>query len=264
MAPGHGPPASDVTLQRSSIITDEPGRPKADVALVQTQLLKPATVPVTLSANLSQTGSPLILIMGAPTNAALKLLRGDQEVYSANADQNGRCVMADETAPPGPTTYSVMQVQAGKPDKLLARASMSVPAPTVPEQPPPPIGATTATTFTADLLGRLGPQFAALATTSPAPAAVQPVPVTTTLPTPGAPATGNQVTLNQFFGRTKLLGPAAQAAPGHKRFSLFNRASKDARRPRSLTSPDSTPRYRSGRPPPPPPAWASATPRRPS
>src|SRR5262249_29938896 len=77
------------------------------------------------------------------------------------------------------------------------------------------------------------PQFAALAasapapTPAPAPATVEPVPVTTTLPTLAAPAAGNQVTLNQFFGRTKLAGPVAQAAHAPKPFSLFHRAAQE-------------------------------------
>jgi hypothetical protein len=177
----------------------------------------------------------VILIDGAPPGATLKLLRGNQVVNSTVTGPIGGSVvtMTDEKAPPGLTTYRVMQVQTGKPDALLAQADVSVPAPSVPEQPAPPIGATTATTFTADLFGRLGPQFAALAATAPARAAAQPVPLSPAAPVagalaaPGAPATGNQVTLNQFFGRTKLPGPQAQAASDRPWFSLFHRTPKE-------------------------------------
>jgi hypothetical protein len=223
--------ACDGAVQRSSIITNEPDHPQADAALAQAQGLKPGSIPVTLSAYRSQTGTPVILIEGAPPNATLKLLRGNEVVKTTSTGPIGGSpvTMTDDQAPPGLVTYRLMQVQTGKPDLLLAQAVVNVQlqSAVVPEQAQPAIGATTATTFTADLLSRLAPQFTPLATVpSGAAAAAQPVPVTAALPTAGALPAGNQVTLNQFFGRTGFPGAAAQTTPGRKRSLLFHHAAK--------------------------------------
>jgi hypothetical protein len=68
--------------------------------------------------------------------------------------------------------------------------------------------------------------------TGTAPTAAAPAPAATVAVPSVPPSSGNQVTLNQFFGRTKFPDPASANQP--RRLSLFQHKQKERRKVQTL------------------------------
>ena len=178
--------------------------------------------------------NPAVAVQSAPPGVTLQLLRDGQVVNSVPTGPAPPPVIAIPDngfgpVPVGTYTYTVVQINADRSQAPLGQVGVSVVAPEAPAAAAP---ATTAAVASSDLMHRFVSQFGTLTTPS---AAVNAAPVVAPAAVPLAaapPSSGNQVTLNQFFGRTKFPGPAA-AAPGPRHFSLFHR--KEKARPVSRT-----------------------------
>jgi hypothetical protein len=242
-------------------------RPKADHAIVRSQAIPPdvlnargvadalahlggvQAVILSLAPAVAVPGAaqptssnahPVINVQGLPPNATIELRR-DQQVV--NTLFTGPMVptalaIADNVGVPNPGsfTYEIVQVGPNQTPVTLGRLAVQVlqgtgSAATTNSTPAPAtLSGAASTAITKQFLNQfdaLMPPHAATASTAPP----------STAPTPAAaPASGNHVTLNQFFGRTKIAGVQPTAA--QQPFSLFNRHKRKTIQTLALTGVD--------------------------
>ncbi len=236
-------------LRRSSIRSEERGDPKADEEVVRTQGLavpppNPAVVAsalaqagqVTLSlsdrdtfksktnANATSNPNPIIEVRGVPANATLNLLRDGSPAKTGQvADPNGVARIIDNAnqLSPGQYNYQVQLVIRGQSPQLLPGAltvTVQQSSPTVPTD----AGVTTVDRQMALSQKMLAQALALRTSATPAALATPAGPVTV----PAVPpSSGNQINLNQYFGKTKFAAAPTTAAPA-KHFSLFHHKQK--------------------------------------
>ena len=258
--PLQGPSASlapGTMLRRSSFHTPLPDDSKTDDAVVRTQGVAPGATAgsldaaavnalagmggATLSAlslsqvsafgdpgnRISVTPNPIFDVKGLPANATIELRR-NQQVVGQNS--TGPMVVdpvqvRDDVGVQSAGTYTYEVVKtAPQPVASLGSIVVQVTKGTTTPTIPPPISptldpVTTGDVIASDMMTKFVSQLGAIA--SPRGAAPTTAPVPNVLAPTSPPSSGNQVTLNQFFGKTRF--PNAATPQNRERFSLFHR-----------------------------------------
>jgi hypothetical protein len=243
--------APGTALRRSSIRTQEPDDPKADDEVVRTQSSAiPFPNQAVVASALAQTASaaqpvlslaptdtlrktnnatesltPIIDVKGAPPNVMVNLYRNKLKVSAdVSTGATGDFVIADTTkgpALPGHYVYSVIQVADGS---VVGRLEVDVMGSSTGGQTTaaPATNSVAAVDQQLGLAQKMLAQATALRATAIPAIATTPTGVVAVPAVP--PSSGNQINLNQYFGKTKFAAPTA-AAPA-KRFSLFHHKKK--------------------------------------
>jgi len=251
------------TLQRASIRTPlTRDDAKADNAVVRTQDAAPSGIPFSLNTAavsnalgrvggasavklslaravavgdpaslISSSANPAFNVQGLPPNTTIELRRDQQVVSTVTTGPTvpASLLLTDNVGVPTPGnyTYDVVRADPNQPAVSLGQIVVQVQkgnattVPSVTSVPPTPV--TTGAVLASDIVGRFFTQVGALTAAPRAAPAAAPLP---NIVVPAAPpSSGNQVTLNQFFGRTKFPAPAPADQP--QRFSLFHRKQKE-------------------------------------
>jgi hypothetical protein len=188
-------------------------------------LLSPSTDSEPFGDNVTAFPNPIILVPSVPPNTMVRLLRDNQVVNQILSGSEAGSLLAildnaNGVVPPGNHTYVAEVMRSTGAYAALARGIIGIEAP----EAAPVTAGQAATAFSSEVMRQFGSQFAALATPSTtrlgAPAPVAAV----TTPSNPTSSPGNQITLNQFFGHTKI--PAAPATTATPRRSLFHHKSR--------------------------------------
>ena len=214
---------------------------------------------------ITESTRPQITVKNAPPNSTFLLLRDGQRVnvFRTQAVVPPLLTIPDDYAPigAGEHKYEVVRIGSGNRREVLAQYRMrvfktpnpsqtpamvatiqsgiSAPAGTIDggtpagtltannANPPANLAVTTAAVASNDIVRQVLTQFTTPASTK----TLAPLPAPTVVTSATHPASGNQINLNQFFGKTKLTGDPAQP---QERFSLFHHKAKQKRTIRSL------------------------------
>jgi hypothetical protein len=169
---------------------------------------------------------PAIAVQGAPANVALQLWRDNQPVNTVVTGPTPPAVLTIPdnrlgAVPIAAHTYTLVQLNADRTPVRLGQVEVNVIAPEAAARPAP---VSTTAVISSDMMHRFVSQLGTLANgmgaANPATVPAQSVAPVVTAP----PSSGNQINLNQFFGKTNLAGPTA--APVHRRFPLFHHKGK--------------------------------------